>query len=148
MASAEVGGAARPAWRTQPALIGAVAGVVGGLVFGLMMALAMPPMMGMIGSLVGAPSLGWGVHLVFSAIIGLGFGVLLGSRVNDWPTASGFGLAYGVVWWILGPLLIMPTWLGMGPMLTKAFDGANLMSLMGHVVFGVVTGLVYRTLSR
>ncbi len=62
---------------------------------------------------------------------------------------SGCGrLAYGVVWWILGPLLIMPTWLGMGPMLTKAFDGANLMSLMGHVVFGVVTGLVYRALSR
>lgn len=27
-------------------------------------------------------------------------------------------------------------------------DGANLISLTGHVVFGLLTGLVYRTLSR
>ncbi len=111
------------------------------------MALMMPRVLGMIGSLVGAPNLGWGVHLVFSAIIGLGFGLLLGRRVVGWGSAAGLGVGYGLAWWVLGPLLIMPVWLGMGPMLAAAFEPANLMSLAGHLVYGVVTGLVYHTIT-
>jgi uncharacterized membrane protein YagU involved in acid resistance len=98
----------------------------------------MPPMMGMIGSLVGAAGVGWGVHLVFSAIIGAIFGFALGSRVTSWATGAGLGAAYGFLWWILGPLLIMPTWMGMRPMLAQAFDASNLMSLVGHLVYGMV----------
>ena len=139
---------ASQAWRRQPALVGVLAGIVGGLVFGLMMSLAMPPMIGMIGSLLGAPALGWLVHLVFSAIIGAGFGLLIGRFVAGWGQAAGLGLGYGVVWWILGPLLIMPVWMGMGPMLAHAFDASNLMSLMGHILYGMATGLVYRALTR
>lgn len=137
-----------PAWRTQPVIAGALAGIVGGIVFGMMMTMMMPPMMGMIGSLIGAPQLGWPVHLVFSAIVGAGFGLLLGRRATDWGLAAGLGLGYGFLWWILGPLLIMPTWMGMGPMLVKAFDTPNLMSLVGHLVFGLVMGLAYRAISR
>jgi hypothetical protein len=137
------------AWRRQPLLVGALSGVAGGVVFGLMMSMAMPPMMGMIGSLVGAPGLGWVVHLVFSAIIGAGFGLVLGRWATAaWGQAAGLGLGYGMLWWILGPLLIMPVWMGMGPMLARAFDASNLLSLMGHLVYGLVTGLVYRRLSR
>jgi hypothetical protein len=100
--------------------------------------------MGMIGTLLGVPSLGWGVHLLFSAIIGAIFGAVVGDRPAGWAPASGLGAAYGVDWWILGPLLIMPTWLGMGPMVGHAFDGSNIMSLMGHLMYGVVTGAAYR----
>ncbi len=140
---------AMPVWRTQPLLVGALAGVVGGVVFGLMMSMAMPPMLGMIGSLVGAPSLGWIVHLVISATIGAGFGLLFGRRATaGWGQAAGLGLGYGAIWWVLGPLLIMPIWMGMGPMLGKAFEMPNLLSLMGHLVFGVVTGLVYQAITR
>ncbi len=137
-----------PAWRTQPVIAGALAGIVGGILFGLMMTMMMPPMMGMIGSLIGAPQLGWPVHLVFSPIIGAGFGLLLGRRATDWGPAAGLGLGYGFVWWILGPLLIMPIWLGMGPMLAKALDTPNLMSLGGHLFYGLVTGLAYRAITR
>ncbi len=134
-----------PAWRRQPAFVGAFAGIVGGVVFGLMMSMAMPATMGVIGSLVGAPGLGWVVHLVFSAIIGVGFGLVLGRWATaGWGKALGLGLGYGVIWWVLGPLLIMPIWLGMGPMLASAFDTSNLLSLMGHMVFGLITGLAYR----
>ena len=133
----------RPVWRTQPLVAGALAGVAGGLVFGLMMAVTMPPMIGMIGSLLGVPSLGWGVHLLFSAIIGAGFGLLLGRPASraTLGVAAGLGAAYGLLWWVLGPLLIMPTWMGMGPMLAAAFEAPSLMSLAGHLVYGVVTGL-------
>lgn len=137
-----------PAWRTQPLIAGALAGIVGGVIFGLMMTMTMPPMMGMIGSLVGAPQLGWPAHLVFSAIIGAGFGLLLGQRATGWGPAAGFGLAYGTLWWVLGPLLIMPVWLGMGPMLAAALDTPNLMSLAGHLFYGLATGLAYRAVSR
>lgn len=117
--------------------------------FGLMMSMAMPPMLGTIGSLVGAPGLGWLVHLVFSAIIGAGFGLFFGRWVTaSWGQAAGLGMGYGLIWWILGPLLIMPMWMGMGPMLSHALDVSNLLSLMGHLVFGLVTGLVYRLASR
>jgi hypothetical protein len=36
----------------------------------------------------------------------------------------------------------MPTWLGMGPMVGHALDTSNMLSLMGHLVYGVVTGAV------
>ncbi len=148
MVSTQVSHAALPRWRSQPILAGALAGLMGGVVFGMMMAMAMPAALSMIGSLVGIPALGWEVHLIFSAIIGAGFGALVGRRTFGASTALGWGVAYGVAWWVLGPLLIMPVWLGMGPMLGAAFDAANLMSLMGHMVFGIVTGLAYWRLHR
>jgi hypothetical protein len=128
-------------------LLGAGAGVLGGIVFGLMMQMLMPPMMGMIGSLVGAPSLGWLVHLAISAMIGAGFGVTLARLVTRWGTALGYGLVYGLIWWILGPLLIMPTMMGMGPQLGMAFSGGMLMSLVGHLVFGLITGAAFKGLA-
>ena len=140
-----------PTWRTQPIVAAAIAGLVGGIVFGMMMQLMMPPMIGMIGSLVGAPNLGWLVHLIFSAIIGAGFGVgltVLGQTTLGWGAAIGLGLVYGILWWIIGPLLIMPTWLGMGPQFGMAFSGDMLMSLMGHLIFGAVTAAVYKLIVR
>jgi hypothetical protein len=140
--------AALPVWRSHPVVIGALAGIVGGIVFGVLMQLMMPPMLGMIGSLIGAPAFGWPLHLVLSALIGAIFGLVLGRRVTDWTPALGLGAAYGFVWWILGPLLIMPTWMGMGPMFAMAFDTSNLMSLVGHLVYGVVTGAAYLLIRR
>jgi len=131
----------------RAALLGAGAGVLGGIVFGLMMQMMMPPMIGMIGSLVGAPSLGWLVHLVISATIGAGFGVTLGRLAGTWATALGLGLAYGFVWWILGPLLIMPTMMGMGPQFGMAFSGGNMMSLVGHLIYGLVTGAAFKAIA-
>jgi len=122
-------------WRTQPHVAGALAGIAGGLVFGALMVAMMPPMIGMIGSLLGVPSLGWGVHLLFSAIIGAVFGAVVGDRAASWAPAIALGAAYGVVWWILGPLLIMPTWLGMGP------DGRPRPGYLQHAQFDGASGL-------
>ena len=56
--------------------LGAYAGLAGGVVFGAMM--AMMGMLPMIGMMVGVPSAGVGflVHLVISALIGISFAVL------------------------------------------------------------------------
>ncbi|MDS1270162.1 hypothetical protein RIF23_07630 [Lipingzhangella sp. LS1_29] len=126
---------------------GAVAGIGGGLVFGAMMAMAMPEMLPMIGMLVGLESavLGFGVHLVNSAIIGLVFGVLAGTIAGRVGPVLAAGLAYGLVWWVLGPLLIMPAWLGM-PLFM--INEGTMMSLVGHLIYGLVTAAVLYALSR
>lgn len=120
--------------------IGTVAGLVAGTVFGMLM--HMTGMIQMVGALVGQESAaaGWPVHLVISAVIGAGYGATLGQADQTWARGAGLGVGYGAVWWVLGPLLIMPAWLGM-PMLQV--DQPQLMSLMGHLAYGLVTGLLF-----
>ncbi len=124
--------------------LGALAGLAGGVVFGVMMH-AMG-MIGMIAGLVGAEgaAVGWGVHLVNSAIIGAIFGLVAG-RIRGWGSAAGAGAAYGIVWWVLGALLIMPLWMGMPPF---QLNETAMYSLVGHLMYGIVTGVVFLALAR
>jgi uncharacterized membrane protein YagU involved in acid resistance len=81
--------------------------------------------------------------MVISAIIGASFGVIFGRMSSGYGPGLGWGLLYGLIWWVLGPLLIMPTLMGMGPQFGNAFATSNLMSLVGHLLYGGVAGLVY-----
>ena len=58
------------------------------------------------------------------------------------------GLGYGAAWWVLGPLTFMPWIMGMdlAANWTAADVRASLPSLMGHLVFGLVLGIVYHRL--
>jgi uncharacterized membrane protein YagU involved in acid resistance len=129
---------------------GAVGGIAGGLVFGALM--AMMGMLPMIGMLVGRENaaIGFGVHMVISVIIGLGYAIVLGGLpwARQPATAWLVGLAYGLAWWVLGPLLMMPIMLGMGPMFAEAFSEMNLQSLGGHFAYGVVLALVFAWMVR
>ncbi|MGD9697328.1 MAG: hypothetical protein AB7V42_16915 [Thermoleophilia bacterium] len=121
-------------------IAGIAGGLVGGVAFGvLMQVMGMIPMVAM---LVGSDSagIGWLVHLVISAGIGASFGLLLGAAAAGAARAIGLGAVYGIVWWVLGGLLIMPAWLGM-PVFT--FTTAAWMSLVGHLVYGLLLGATY-----
>jgi hypothetical protein len=121
-------------------IAGIVGGLVGGVAFGILMQLT--GMIPMVAMLVGSDSapIGWLVHLVISAGIGAGFGVLLGGWATAMARSTGLGLGYGVVWWVLGGLLIMPAWLGMGVFM---FNAMAWMSLLGHLIYGLLLGVVY-----
>jgi uncharacterized membrane protein YagU involved in acid resistance len=99
-------------------------------------------MLPVIASLVGSQSaiVGFVVHMIIASFIGATFGLLFGGRVTGYPSGLGFGALYGAVWWVLGPLLIMPALMGM-PLLRV--DGMALMSLLGHLIYGVVAGAGY-----
>ena len=127
---------------------GLLAGLVGGLLFGILM--GMMGMLPMVAMLIGSQdgTVGFIVHLVISAIIGAGFGLLLGGKVATPGQGALWGAVYGFIWWILGPLLIMPSLLGMGPQVGMAFAPAMLMSLIGHLVYGIAAGLTYPWLAR
>jgi hypothetical protein len=124
---------------------GIVGGLMGGAVFGMMM-LAMGTLP-MIGKMVGQPNaaVGFLVHMVISACIGAGFGVALGGAVNSTARGLILGTVYGGAWWVLGPLTLMPLFMGMGLGVNWNGAAANAMlpSLMGHLVFGLVQGFAY-----
>jgi hypothetical protein len=130
---------------SQELAYGAVGGLAGGVVFGMLM--QMMGMIPMVAQLVGSSSVvvGWLVHLAISAFAGAAFGLIVGSRVHHVWAAVGIGLAYGVLWWVGGALLIMPARLGMDVFVLNAVAWQ---SLMGHLIFGAVLGAVYGASAR
>jgi hypothetical protein len=132
----------------QRLVAGIIGGVVGGLAFGALM--AMMGMLPMVASIVGSKSalVGFVYHMFNSVIIGALFGLILGGLSHTYTQGAMFGLLYGVVWWVLGPMILMPLLLGMGSegiasQFGAAFSAAMLMSLVGHLIYGLLTGLVY-----
>ncbi|MBM3451499.1 MAG: hypothetical protein FJX78_11105 [Armatimonadetes bacterium] len=125
-------------------------GIIGGLVGGLVMTVPMAMMeaLPVVGSLVGQPNaiVGFLFHMVISAVIGAGFTYTLANRVTATGSGITWGLIYGAIWSVLGPLLIMPTWMGMGPQLTGAGISAAIPSLGGHLLFGGALGYGYNML--
>ena len=122
--------------------------LIGGAIFGAMM--GMMGMLPMIGAMVGAASaaVGFAVHLVISAVIGVGFVLAVTALGREHTAGIGAGLTYGVVWWVLGPLTLMPLGMGMGFGVNWTLSAATAAapSLMGHLVFGGVLGGTYRWL--
>ncbi len=125
---------------------GVYGGLAGGVVFGALMAVM--GMLPMIGNMVGVPAawIGFVVHLLISATIGGSFAVLLDASGQRGGVGS--GLAYGLIWWILGPLTLMPFFMGMGLGVNwnVAAMGQAVPSLVGHLIFGAVLGVTYRWL--
>jgi uncharacterized membrane protein len=123
---------------------GVLAGIIAGAVFGMMMLVMMPATLGNIAKLYGlsGTTAGFVVHLVHSGVIGWSFTWFIGESVSV-TAGSVYGLLYGFVWWILGPILIMPTWLAGSPRLSAEGVQAALPSLPGHLVFGLVLGFLY-----
>ena len=100
--------------------LGAYGGLAGGVVFGAMM--AMMGMLPMIGMMVGVPSAGVGflVHLVISALIGISFAVLFDRFLGSVSSGLALGLIYGgagmaqqhpkcfPAWWVTSSTV--PSW--------------------------------------
>jgi uncharacterized membrane protein YagU involved in acid resistance len=99
-------------------------------------------MLPMVAGVVGSKS------VVNSVIIGAVFGLVFGIFSHTYGQGALFGLLYGVIWWVLGPMILMPLMLGMGAQGVASQFGAALtppmlMSLVGHLAYGLITGLVY-----
>lgn len=125
---------------SQKLLAGAVGGLAGGILFGLIM-----HAMGMMEMIAGRverqdAGTGWVVHLVISLGFGVIYALVLGNLRHTWGAAAGYGAAYGVFWWVAGALLIMPAMMGMP---VFAVGQPQMMSLIGHLVYGITLGLVY-----
>ncbi|MEW9500971.1 hypothetical protein [Jeotgalibacillus marinus] len=115
-----------------------IASTVAGVFLGILM-----QMKGML-TMLGGESLaiGWVMHMMISWIFGLGFGAmtLLSSRYYL------VGFIHGVLIWVIGPLLMMPIMMGMGPMIGEMFTTAQLMNLVTHLAFSLILAALFSRL--
>jgi uncharacterized membrane protein YagU involved in acid resistance len=121
---------------------GVLAGLAGGAVFGMMM--GMMGMLPMVGMLVGQENavVGLIVHMLISGFIGAVYGIAAGRFPLNATTALIGGMLNGVIWWVLGALVLMPLMLGMTHMVF-VIEQTQWLSLMGHLIFGLVTSFVF-----
>ncbi|GGJ23947.1 hypothetical protein [Deinococcus roseus] len=126
---------------------GALGGLAGGVAFGFIM--HWQGVLPVVAKLVGADTVlvGYIVHMVISAIIGAIFGLLYGPAQTV-ATALKTGTLYGVIWWFLGPQIILPIWLGMplpdsfAAWVHNAFFTWLIWSLVGHILYGIISALL------
>jgi uncharacterized membrane protein YagU involved in acid resistance len=132
---------------SKAATNGAIAGLAGGVVFGIMM--AMQGMLPMVGMLIRQESavVGFMVHMLISAFIGAVYGIVISRFDLSSRTAVLGGVVNGIVWWVLGALILMPLGLGMTDMIF-AIGQMQWMSLLGHLIYGLITAFVYRSLAH
>jgi uncharacterized membrane protein YagU involved in acid resistance len=131
--------APEPPW--QAALTGAVAGLAGGLAFGAaILKLGVPTAMGLLLA-GGSPTVGFVVHMLIAAVLGVGFGLLARwQRPGPGDTVS-LGIAYAALWWYAGPLTLMPLLLGVSPAWDLKVAQQQFPGLLGHLLYGACTGL-------
>ncbi len=127
---------------------GGVASLAGGLLFSLVMVAtgALPRVAAIVGG--SSPALGFIVHLVISALIGMSYGVLFRHEAPNMGSGIAWGLLYGLVWWFLGPLTLFPILLGGSFTWTATAAGTALPSLIGHLLYGAATALTFLLLER
>lgn len=128
-------------------IAGAVAGLGGGVVFGMLM--GMMGMLPMVGMLIKQDSAiaGLGVHFVISAFIGAVYGAIVGRVSLTRITTTLAGIVNGIVWWVLGALILMPLLLGMNQMVLVV-QTTQWLSLMGHLIYGLITAFLFVPLSQ
>lgn len=101
-------------------------------------------LMGMSGAIEG-----FIVHMGISVLIGAAYGLLFQHESTSPYAALAWGLVYGTVWWVLGPLTLMPSLLGSPLQWSLEAASSNFPSLVGHLLYGVVLAFVYdRLLQR
>ena len=137
--------------RIRLAVWGGLAGVAGGIVFALVWLLAAGPLViqvldsiSLATTRVVNPGLGLVAHMAISALFGVMYAVSVSAMFSArqrYLRATLLGLAYGVAWWILGGLVMLPLLLGQPPQFGAAFTPPFLVDLAAHLAYGVVTGV-------
>ena len=56
---------------------------------------------------------------------------------------SPIALVYGLLWWLRGPLTLLPILLGAPPQWTLAAASATFPSLVGHLAYGAALGVAF-----
>jgi hypothetical protein len=120
---------------------GILAGTVGGLIFSLVMIQIgfLPNVANLVGASTAAA--GFGVHLIIAILIGMSYAFLFNRQSFDLGSGLAWGVSYGAIWWLLGPLTLMPIFLGSSPQWTAAFAAETFAALIGHLAYGAAVGI-------
>lgn len=136
---------------------GVLAGLIGGAAMGIVWSFqnpgileaAIPALYGLSGGLAG-----WVVHMVHSAIFGVVFAAIVSRpAVRNYGerevSATGVGIVYGVVLWIVAAGIVMPIWLdAVGFVGAPALPNLTLLGLVTHLLYGLLLGAAYPALTK
>jgi uncharacterized membrane protein YagU involved in acid resistance len=140
---------AQPAFSWGRAIIvGSFSGLLGGMIFGRWMSAGdfFPLLAGL--GLIHSHDTTVALHFGMAMLIGATFGILFQRDVRGYGSSMGWGLGYGIFWWFLGPLTILPLVTRTGRD-WSANQGATLFgSLVGHILYGLIVGVAYATVDR
>lgn len=126
-------------------LAGIIGGLIGGVVFGIILQGA--ELIASVGRLVGTEGVGvgWLTLLIVTAVLGAVYALTFGRAEHTWGKAIGFGLAHGVVWWVLAVLLIQPALTGAA---FGAITTATWLNLVGYLIHGLVAGFAVAAMTQ
>jgi uncharacterized membrane protein YagU involved in acid resistance len=127
---------------------GAAAGLAGGLVSSpIMLTTGILPKVAGLGVAVSIP-IGFLLHLLISALVGMSYGLLFRNEGLNLGWGASWGWLFGMIWWYLGPMTLLPLMLTGECDWTVDAASTLLPSLLGHLVYGAVTALVFLLLER
>ncbi|MBA3944401.1 MAG: hypothetical protein H0X37_07540 [Herpetosiphonaceae bacterium] len=129
-------------------VVGGLAGIVGGWAFGKWM--EQINFFLIIAGLVGSTSraVGMALHYAIAIVIGISFGFLFQRDLRGLGSSLVWGMAYGLFWWFLGPLTLLPLFQGRALDWSYERGGALFGSLVGHIIYGLIVGLIYAAVDR
>jgi len=88
------------------------------------------------------------IHLMVSPLIGMSYGLLFRDESSSSGSSVAWGWLFGLIWWYLGPMTLLPLLLtGVCDWSTDAAS-ALLPSLLGHLIYGAVTALIFFLFDR
>ncbi|MCD0452611.1 hypothetical protein LO762_26010 [Actinocorallia sp. API 0066] len=127
---------------------GVLAGLAGGTVFAVVWAES--GTLSRVAGLVGGRGivLAVVVHLVIAQLIGVSYALLFRRRSFDLASGIGWGVSYGLLWWFLGALTLLPALLGEPLRWNPTAMAAALPSLVGHLLYGAFLGAIHQWLEN
>jgi uncharacterized membrane protein YagU involved in acid resistance len=127
---------------------GAVASFGGGLLFSVLLLFAgyLPKLAMLAGG--SSAALGFVVNMAGSVAIGISYGLLFQREAPNAASGICWGLLYGLIWWFAGPLTFLPLLLTGSCDWTIEAASALLPSLIGHLLYGLITASVFLLLER
>jgi Na+(H+)/acetate symporter ActP len=88
--------------------------------------------------------------LIYTVILGGIFGWLVKAEPPNEPRLMVWGGLYGLAWWLVSALIVLPALLAKMPLSSAAVDAMRpvaLASLIEHLLYGVILGFVYALLT-
>jgi hypothetical protein len=129
-------------------VVGGVAGTLSGLVFSRWMYEGgFYPLLGGFQQL-GSHAQMVAAHFLVALVIGAAFGLLFQADVRGLGSSMGWGLGFGMFWWFFGPLTVFPLWSGNGLDWSAGQGTALFGSLVGHIIYGLILGVIYAAIDR
>jgi hypothetical protein len=127
-------------------VVGGLAGLVGGWAYSKWMARV--HYFVIIAGLVNCDSYWVGVviHYLIAIVIGASFGLLFQRDLRGAGSSLGWGFAYGILWWFLGPLTLLSILRRRPIDWSYEHAAAQFAPLVGHVIYGLLLGLIYAML--